>query len=207
MSRPDTLVHPRLFVIRHSDTDWTDAHRHTGRTDIALNAKGEARAVLLAERLSGRTFANVFASPLTRVRQTCALAGFGDHAEIVAELAEWNMGDDEGRTTSQIREGRPAWDMFRDGPANGESLAQVTTRAERFVAHARECTGDIAAFASGQIIRCIAARWLGLSPLAAKCFRVDTCSVGILSYEHNLDEPVVSLWNDLGPQLSARSEA
>lgn len=35
---------PRLFLIRHSDTDWTDSHQHTGHTNIRLNARGEVFA-------------------------------------------------------------------------------------------------------------------------------------------------------------------
>lgn len=193
----------RLFVIRHSDTDWTDGHRHTGSTDIPLNAAGEAHAVLLAARLAGLTFSKVYTSPLARVRRTCALAGCDVHVEIVPDLTEWNMGDDEGRTTVEIQRDRPEWDMFRDGPSNGEDLAQVFGRADRFVKLSQTCAGDTAAFASGQIIRCIAARWLGLPPLAAKCFTVDTCSVGILSFEHSRAEPVISLWNDVGHLASS----
>ena len=35
---------PRLFVARHGDTDWTDARRKTGRTDLPLNERGEERS-------------------------------------------------------------------------------------------------------------------------------------------------------------------
>ncbi|MCX5691774.1 MAG: histidine phosphatase family protein [Planctomycetota bacterium] len=198
MSAPEPIHAQRLYVIRHSDTDWTDAHRHTGSTDIALNERGDAHARLLAQRLRGLAFAQVYTSPLLRVRQTCSLAGFDSHAMELPDLTEWNMGDDEGRTTAEIRAQRPNWEMFRDGPNQGESLAQVFTRADRFVTLAQEPAVDSAVFASGQIIRCIAARWLGLPPLAAKCFSVDTCSVGILTFEHNRREPVVALWNDTG---------
>lgn len=197
----------RLIIIRHSDTDWTDAHRHTGSTDLALSAKGEAHALLLAQRLAGMTFAKVYTSPLARVRRTCELAGFDAHAEVLPDLAEWNMGDDEGRTTAEIQRDRPGWDMFRDGPSRGEVLSQVSVRADRFVKLVKTRTGDTAAFASGQIIRCIAASWLGMPALVAKCFSVDTCGVGILSFEHNTAEPVVSLWNDVGHlQSSCRGQ-
>ncbi|XVJ60053.1 MAG: histidine phosphatase family protein [Tepidisphaera sp.] len=188
----------RLFVIRHSDTDWTDAHRHTGSTDLPLNSGGEAHAMRLASRLKGMTFAKVYTSPLARVRRTCAIAGFDAQAEIVPDLTEWKMGDDEGRTTFEIQRDRPGWDMFRDGPLHGEVLAQVFARAQRFLKLSQEWSGDTAAFASGQIIRCIAACWLGLPPSAARCFSVDTCSVGILSYDASRTEPTVALWNDVG---------
>jgi len=44
----------------------------------------------------------------------------------------------------------------------------------------------------------IAARWLGLPPLAAKYFYTATASVGILGYEDDRTEAVVYLWDDVG---------
>ena len=32
---------PTLYLVRHGDTDWTDSHRKTGRTDLPLNERGE----------------------------------------------------------------------------------------------------------------------------------------------------------------------
>jgi len=189
---------PRLFLLRHGDTDWTDEHRHTGRTDIPLNAKGEKHARRLGERLQDEKFARVFVSPLVRARRTCELAGVAAHAEVNADLVEWNYGDFEGRLTSDVDRERPDWNLYRDGTPNGESPEQVATRADRFLELVRPIDGDVAAFSSGQIIRVIVARWLGLPPLAAKYFHTATASVGILGYEHNRDQSVILLWNDLG---------
>ena len=30
---------PRLYIVRHGNTDWAEAHRFTGRTDLPLNAR------------------------------------------------------------------------------------------------------------------------------------------------------------------------
>jgi probable phosphoglycerate mutase len=65
----------RLFLLRHGNTDWSDSRKHTGRTDIPLNADDEQHALLLGTRLKGETFARVFVSPLLRVRRTCQHAG------------------------------------------------------------------------------------------------------------------------------------
>ena len=35
---------PKLYLARHGDTAWTDSHRHTGRTDLPLNERGEQHA-------------------------------------------------------------------------------------------------------------------------------------------------------------------
>ena len=90
---------PRLFLARHGDTAWTDSGQHTGRTDLALNARGEDRARRLGKVLAPVRFARVFTSPLRRVAKTCALAGFGEVAEADRDLLEWDYGLYEGKTT------------------------------------------------------------------------------------------------------------
>jgi probable phosphoglycerate mutase len=189
---------PRLFLLRHGNTDWSDSRKHTGRTDIPLNAEGEQHALLLGARLKGETFARVFVSPLLRVRRTCQLAGFTDHAEVCPNLTEWDYGDYEGLLTVDVHRTRPDWYLYRDGAPSGESPEQVAARADRFIEGVRPIDGDVAAFSSAQIIRMIAARWLGLASLAAKYFYTETASVGILSYEHGRSQPVVHLWDDVG---------
>jgi broad specificity phosphatase PhoE len=192
----EAKILPRLFLVRHGNTDWADALKHTGRTDVPLNARGEQRARELGARLKGQTFAKVFVSPLIRARRTCELAGFAAQAEVNPDLLEWNYGDYEGRLTRDIHRERPDWDLFRDGAPSGESPDQVAARADRFVQLVRPIDGDVAAFSSGHIIRMIAARWLGLEPLDAKYFYCDTASVGILGYERDRSQPVILLWND-----------
>jgi probable phosphoglycerate mutase len=81
---------PKLYLARHGDTAWTDSHRHTGRTDLPLNARGEAPARQLGERLRGFSFFRVFSSPLQRATRTCELAGFGSVREVDSDLIEWN---------------------------------------------------------------------------------------------------------------------
>ncbi len=189
---------PRLFLLRHGNTDWSDSRKHTGRTDIPLNASGEQHALLLGARLKGETFARIFVSPLIRVRRTCELAGFAEDAEVDPDLTEWDYGDYEGLLTADVHRTRPDWYLYRDGAPDGDSPDQVAARADRFIERVRPINGDVAAFSSAQIIRMIAARWLGLPSLAAKYFYTETASVGILGYEHDRSEPVVHLWDDVG---------
>jgi probable phosphoglycerate mutase len=204
---------PKLYLARHGDTAWTDTGRHTGRTDVPLNERGEERARQLGERLRGISFARVVTSPLLRASRTCALAGFpltlpslpsdggegrvrGAGAEVDPDLVEWDYGHFEGLTTADILKGRPGWELFRDGCPGGESPADVAARADRFLARVRELDGDVLAFASGHIIRMIAARWLGLPPAEGRAFFCRPASVGVLGFEHNRrDEPILNLWN------------
>jgi broad specificity phosphatase PhoE len=187
---------PRLYLARHGDTAWTDSHQHTGRTDLPLNERGEDRARKLGRVLSPVPFVHIFTSPLRRVARTCALAGFGEVAEVDRDLLEWDYGRHEGKTTSDIVKERPGWELFRDGCPGGETAQDVADRADRFIARVHELGGIVLAFASGHIIRMIAARWLGLPPAAGRCFFCQPGSVGELGFEHNSrDEPIVRLWN------------
>jgi probable phosphoglycerate mutase len=186
---------PRLFLIRHGDTDWTQTGQHTGTSDIPLNALGLQRAQTLKDRLSGCRFTQVYTSPRVRARKTCEIAGFADAAVVHEGLAEWDYGDYDGKTSAQIKQARPDWDIFRDGGPNGESPEQIAKRADRFIADVRQHPGDVAGFGSGHIIRVIAARWLGLPPDAARYFFCQTASIGVLGYEHNLSQPVIRRWN------------
>ena len=189
---------PRLFLIRHGNTDWAEIHRFTGRTDLPLNARGEENARGLAARLAGVSFGRVFCSPLQRARKTCELAGFGAGAQIDPDLLEWDYGELEGKFSEEIHRERPNWELFRDGAPGGESPEDVAKRADRFIAKARQIGGDVAAFTSGHIGRVIGARWIGLGTEGAGKLLFSTAGVSILSYEHDLQHPAIGVWNDSG---------
>ncbi len=187
---------PIIYLVRHGETAWSLSGQHTGLTDLPLTQRGERNARLLGRRLSGLAFAKVLTSPLQRAVRTCELAGFGPIAEVDRDLLEWNYGDYEGRRTVEIHAERPEWQLFRDGCPGGESPSQVGARADRVVSRVRAIQGDVLLFSSGHFLRVLAARWLGLEPAAGRLLLLSTASVSALSYEHNLFEPVIQLWND-----------
>jgi len=190
-------VLPVVYVARHGNTAWTLSGQHTGLTDLPLTPDGERNAVRLGERLNGMKFAKVFTSPLQRAARTCQLSGFGAHAETDSDLVEWNYGQYEGLTSSQILRQRPDWDLFRDGCPGGESRAQIGERADRVVQRVRSITGDVLLFTSGHFIRVLTARWLALGPgTGGRYFLLNPASLSALSYEHNVSRPVIRLWND-----------
>ena len=189
---------PRVWLARHGQTAWSLSGQHTGLTDLPLTPTGEANARRLGARLRGEVFACVLCSPLQRARRTCELAGFGAGAEADARLLEWDYGDYEGRTSAEIHATRPGWQLFRDGCPGGESPAQVAARADRLIATLRGVAGDTLLFSSGHFLRMLAARWLGLAPAAGALWMLDTASLGVLGYEHTLQQPVIRLWNDTG---------
>src|SRR4051812_23337928 len=90
-----------VLLVRHGETEWSRDGRHTGTSDIALTAYGEQQAAALRPVLSGRRFALVLTSPLSRARRTADLAGLPDPVPD-ADLVEWDYGDYDGRTSPQI---------------------------------------------------------------------------------------------------------
>ena len=116
-------------------------------------------------------------------------------AKLDPDLLEWNYGDYEGRKSSEILSQRPGWLLFRDGCPNGEQPADVGARADHMIARLRAADDQAIVFSSGHILRVLAARWLGLAPSEGRLFVLGTASVSILGYEHDKNEPVLSLWN------------
>ena len=111
------------------------------------------------------------------------------------DLAEWDYGAYEGLTTKEILAQRPGWQLFRDGCPDGESVADAGARADRIVAGLREVGGNVLVFSSAHFLRVLAARWLGSPPQDGAHFVLDTASISILGYEHDLTEPVIRRWN------------
>ena len=163
----------------------------------SADRRGRAQGAGLNERLKGLAFDRVFTSPLQRARRTCELAGLGDSGKVDPDLLEWNYGDYEGRTTSEVVKQRPGWLLFRDGCPNGEQPADVAARADRVIARLRAADDQAIVFSSGHILRMLAARWLGLAPSEGRLFMLSTASISVLGYEHDKDEPAVQLWNEV----------
>ena len=189
-----------LILLRHGETEWSLAGRHTGRTDVPLTPHGEAAAKALAPLLSRHHIVAVFTSPAQRAVRTAALAGF-DHAQPTPDLWEWDYGGYEGLTTPQIRETRPGWYLWRDGviPGDadhpGETIEQVAHRVGRMLARAAPllADGDVALVAHGHSLRVLTACYLRLPPADGRLFRLDTGTISTLGTERA--EPVITSWN------------
>ncbi|SDJ17481.1 histidine phosphatase family protein [Nonomuraea jiangxiensis] len=187
-----------MLLLRHGETEWSKAGKHTGRTDLPLTEHGEDQARALAPLVKGEPFDLVLVSPAGRARRTAELAGLTGY-RVDADLWEWDYGGYEGITTAEIRQTRPEWYLWRDGviPGDaehpGESAAEVAARADRVIARAEQAPGRVALVAHGHFLRVLAARWLGLDPAEGRLFKLDTGTYSRLGYEH--DEPVLLTWN------------
>ena len=195
-----------MILLRHGQTEWSLAGKHTGRTDIPLTTHGAASAAALAPMLAKHQIAAVFTSPASRAVRTAELAGLdragaGFPVKQDPDLWEWDYGGYEGMTTAQIQEQRPGWFLWHDGviPGDaqhpGESVESVGARTDRVLARAGAflSQGDVALVAHGHVLRVLTARWLSLPAADGKLFRLDTGTVGTLGSEHA--EPVIATWN------------
>jgi broad specificity phosphatase PhoE len=186
-----------LFLVRHGATAWSRAGRHTGRTDVPLLEEGRDPTQALATVLAAPRFSLVLTSPLLRAKETCALAGLGDRAQVTDDLVEWDYGDYEGLTTDEIRLERPGWTLWADGVPGGETVGAVGRRADRVIEAARAAAGDTICFAHGHVLRALAARWAGLPPVGGRFLALDAAALSVLGWEREV--PVLVRWNEPGP--------
>ena len=183
-----------VLLVRHGETEWSRSGQHTSRTDIPLIEEGRERALQLGRRLAERRFSLILSSPLRRAYDTAKLAGLADDAEVTDDLVEFGYGEYEGRTTPEIREERPGWNLWTDGSPGGEDLADASARADRVIERA---------LAAGRRRRDVRARThpadrrraLGrLPPETAAVLALSTAALCILGFER--ERRVIWLWND-----------
>lgn len=184
---------PEVWLMRHGETEWSAAGRHTGSTDVPLTAAGRAAARRLGAYVSSESFEAVVTSPLGRARETCEIAGLAGHVVVDEDLREWDYGDYEGLTTAEIREARPGWTVWRDGCPGGEAADDVGARVDRVIARLRERGGPLAVFGHGHCLRVLAARWVGLPAQDGAVVALDTATVSRLGWER--EQPVIRMWN------------
>jgi probable phosphoglycerate mutase len=185
---------PTVYLVRHGQTEWSASGKHTSVTDVPLTDAGRAAAAELRPVFAGIDLALVLASPRTRARQTAELAGLGDRAEIDEDLVEFAYGEYEGRTTPEIRESDPGWNLWEDGAPGGETAAEVGRRADRVIERALAAGGDVALFAHGHVLRVIGARWIEQPPALGGRLALGTGALCRLGFEREVR--VIWAWND-----------
>ncbi|WP_380164355.1 histidine phosphatase family protein [Jannaschia sp. R86511] len=184
----------RVFLVRHGETEWSRAHRHTGRTDVPLTDAGRDQAERAGRALAGLDLGLVLCSPLGRAVDTAGLAGLGGTAELVDDLMEWDYGVAEGRSTADMQTEVADWTVWTHGEGLGEQVEAVGERADRVIERLEAADGDAAVVAHGHMLRILTARWLRLPALHGRSFVLGTATLSRLGYEHG--NRVVQVWND-----------
>jgi broad specificity phosphatase PhoE len=184
----------RIFIVRHGETEWSAAGKHTGVTDLPLTENGRKQAAIAAEKLADEHFDLVLCSPLIRARQTAEIAGFGETADVCDNLVEWNYGEYEGLTTPEIWERHdPDWNLWRIGCPEGESPSQIGARVDAALERFAQIEGDGLAIAHGHVLRVLAARYLGMEVAAGAHFKLATAAIGVLGHERAT--PTIDRWS------------
>lgn len=182
----------RIVLVRHGQTEWSRSGQHTSTTDIDLTDEGRAQADRLAGVLAGRRFALVLSSPKRRATETARRAGFADF-QIEPGLSEWNYGEYEGVTSTEIRRKVPGWTVWTHPSPGGESPGEVGVRTDAVLARCATAPGDVLLFAHGHLLRVLTARWLGLAPVDGRFFLLDPATVSELGYDR--ETRAIALWN------------
>ncbi len=188
MSKPPRALagSPRLYFIRHGETDWNVEGRLQGQMDIPINARGRQQSAV-----AGRVLARLLAghgvdparvdfqtSPLGRTKETMALARaelkLPEHGARVDErLTELTFGRWEGLTWPQVSAAEPDLAKARERdkwnfvPPGGESYAMLAQRLAPWLA---ETSGPSIVVSHGGVARALMALLGGLdekrAPLA-----------------------------------------
>jgi broad specificity phosphatase PhoE len=183
------LHNHRLLLLRHGETEWSKSGQHTGRTEIELTDIGRAQA-MLAGRVLGELKLDdpwVLSSPRKRTLDTARLADISVD-EVSPLLAEWDYGSYEGLTTPQIQETDPDWLVWTHGCPGGESVAQVSDRADAAVTVALQHmeSRDVVFISHGHFSRAVITRWLELPLVEGRRFGMSTASIAICGFEHGV---------------------
>lgn len=183
------LHNNRLVLLRHGETAWSKSGQHTGSTDLELTENGRVQAELAGRVLAELELTDplVITSPRQRAVTTAKLAGLTID-EVSDLLAEWDYGSYEGLTTPQIRELVPDWLVWTHGCPGGESVAQVSERADRATALALEhmTSRDVLFVGHSHFSRAVITRWLELPLVEGSRFWMVAGSVAMCGFEHGV---------------------
>ncbi len=177
------------MLLRHGETEWSKSGQHTSTTDLELTDVGREQARLAALTMTHLDLEDpiVFSSPRRRALSTAELAGLAVD-EVTPILAEWNYGEYEGRTTHDIRTTVPGWLLWTYGCPGGESVDQVSMRADQAVELALEHMGDrdVVFVGHGHFSRSVVTRWVEQPLREGARYGFGPASVSVCGFEYGL---------------------
>ncbi|OBK75464.1 acid phosphatase [Mycobacterium sp. 1165178.9] len=185
------LHNHRLVLLRHGETEWSKSGQHTGRTEVELTEAGRRQAKLAGGVLGELKLVDplVISSPRQRSLTTAQLAGLSVD-EVSELLAEWDYGSYEGLTTEQIQETVPDWLVWTHGCPDGETVEEVSERADAAVATALEHmeSRDVVFVSHGHFSRAVITRWVELPLVEGSRFGMITASIAVCGFEHGVQQ-------------------
>jgi len=178
---------PRLYLVRHGQTDWNAAGRLLSFTDQPLNDHGREQALALGRALVDVSWDRVISSPLMRARQTAAhMLSVQESVRYTIEtddrLREVDFGPYEGWTEAQLEAHPLAVTRRRDGAQlpGVEPDVAVADRTRSFLASLGSASGTTLVVGHGRMLRILMATALGLPPSFARSLRMRICRPAVL---------------------------
>jgi len=180
----------RLCIVRHGETAWNAEHRVQGQLDVPLNAIGEAQALAASSVLAREAFDAIYASDLTRARQTAQPVARLLSREILLEkdLRERHYGIFERLTYAEVKVRYPEdYARFKAGdPAyafrTGESLKDFSSRSIAILTRIAEANRgkSILVFTHGGVLDMIYRFVTGLDLSAERNFGIPNAGLNRL---------------------------
>jgi probable phosphoglycerate mutase len=203
------MTRPRLYIIRHGETDWNAEGRLLSFTDQPLNDRGERQAATLAHDLAGICWDRAVSSPLVRARRTAeAVLGARPDAPPLStddRLREMDFGPYEGWSEAELEADPVSAARRRDGAQipGVEPEEAVAERARSFLASMGEVGGTSLVVGHGRTLRILMAVALGLPPSFSQSLRMRNCRPAVLEPG---SRPLLLALNVGDPSFEARSE-
>jgi probable phosphoglycerate mutase len=182
-----------LLLIRHGENDYTRTGKLAGWTKgVHLNETGRKQAQAVAERLSKAKLAAIYSSPLERAVETAKpLATAQDlKIQISDGLGEVRYGQWQGKSLKRLARTK-LWRVVQHHPAamefpQGETLRAVQARAVDAVEQIvrRHPKDTVAAFSHGDVIKLLAAHYLGLPLDLFQRIAINTASITAFRLGH-----------------------
>lgn len=179
-----------LLLIRHADNDARKV-RLVGRLPgVHLNQQGRRQAAELAALLGKAPIQAIYSSPLERALETAQplAEALSLPVKQVADLAEIDYGDWQGRTFKQIRRSK-FWRTVGENPAQvrfpgGETFLEAQQRAVAALEHAAEDKEMIAAVTHADIILLTLAHYLAMPLNAFHRLEIQPASISVLELQN-----------------------
>lgn len=179
---------PRLYLVRHGETDWNRSGQIMGLRPVPLNRQGEAQARRLAGLLKEQTVDAIVSSPVARAVQTADILAEALTAPMTVDrgLTEIGFGEWEGRFWKDLTDEILRNNFYRapadTRPPGGETLREVQVRAVAAIERPAPSTsaGTFLIVSHGDVIRAVLAHYLGLDLSLVRQIRIAHASLTVL---------------------------
>ena len=179
-----------VLLIRHGLADYKPGHLYGWTPGVHLSADGREQVKKLAARLEVVKLRALYSSPLERCQETAEAIAEGRRLDIktVEDLGEVRYGKWQGKSFRTLVK-TPLWRTVQLVPSQatfpgGEGLLEMQRRGVHAIEEIRQVhkRGVVAVVSHADMIKAIAAHYLGMHLDLFQRLNVDTASVTAMSF-------------------------